>query len=190
MDEERIRCFNRARSTFLIDLVLQKCWETRVSCEICFSIQNTLISIWTLLTRSSKGLNYCNYLHFSPTNEAEKKKRNVTEWVQNRIHWRFCLIDPFINPKKYCNWLEPQFPDGMAAVCRALTSKLCFSVRTPASGSQKFLHTNLVILWHRARCSLTADLMWRPQPNLPLSPFTLKHCWISTSAHLVRILFW
>lgn len=120
----------------------------------------------------------------------QKKKRNVTEWVQNRIHWRFCLIDPFINPKKYCNWLEPPFPDGMAAVRRALTSKLCFSVRTPASGSQKFLHTNLVILWHVARCSLTADLMWRPQPNLPLSPFTLKHCWISASAHLVRILFW
>lgn len=70
-----------------------------------------------------------------------------------------CLIDPFINPKKYCNWLEPSFPDGTAAACRDLTSRLCSSICTPASGSQKFLHTDLFILWHAAECSLTADLM-------------------------------
>lgn len=31
-----------------------------------------------------------------------------------------CLIDPFINARKYCNWHVTSFPDGSAAVHREI----------------------------------------------------------------------
>lgn len=102
-----------------------------------------------------------------------------------------CLIDPsFINPRKYCYWHVLPFPAGSAEVLREmfLAKGISWCPFCTWFSTQEFLHPDLLIL---CCASLTAHLMWKPQPKLPLSPLSLKHCCIPVSpAHLQRILFW
>jgi len=113
-----------------------------------------------------------SHQHSSATAEAERKKvkrkcQNLLVNVMNMINMKdsVCLIDPFINPRKYCNWHVPSSRWISSGTQRNLASKRCFSVFMPACGSQIFLRTDLVVLWRAAKSSLTTGLMRKLQPS-------------------------
>lgn len=207
MDEEETLGIHEATSTFLVVLVLHRSWETRITSEIYyFSIQKPLIWIWTLCTGCSQGLNYCHsylisILQLLLQQKGEKwKEKEMSESAHkygdyDNKYERLCLFNwsfPLLIPGNIATGMCCRFQLGQQKYSEKRFWPKVFLGALDARGSaQRFLHTGLLILCCAAQSSLNTLLMWKPQPKLPLSPLSLKHCSIPASpAHLQRILFW
>lgn len=134
------------------------------------------------------------FSYFCSRKEKRGKKKKCQNQLINMVIMinmkdYVCLIDPsLINPGKYCYWHVLPFPAGSAEVLREMFLAKGISW---CPHLHRFLHTDLLILCCAAPSSLTAHLMWNPQPKQSLSPLSLKHWYIPASpAHLQRILFW